>query len=174
LFQATLPLEKRIAQADIPLKDLWQGEEEVKWFKGEKGIEFHISLTAQDFGKRALSIHYLMKQRLTCVLEKAAPKKTSKKKKGDAASAAGSSDSLLPPLPPTEKLNSLFDELLNQLSPPPETRASMMLLPASNKWALICQQRLVEVCLCTVSHSFIYSRLRLTHTTIIQLETERP
>ena len=56
LCKASIPLEKVIAQADIRLKDLWQGEEETRWYKGEKMVEFHVSLKAIDFGKRSFFI----------------------------------------------------------------------------------------------------------------------
>jgi hypothetical protein len=47
-------------------------------------------------------------------------------------------------MPPAEKLESLFNELLTELGMTPDVAAGMKLLPPANKWELICQQRLVE------------------------------
>jgi len=77
------------------------------------------------------------------------PKEKKSKKKIDDPTSE------LPPMPPAEKLNSLFEDLLAEMQLAPDRREAMLALPATNKWALICQHRLVEVSFYHVKFGFI-------------------
>lgn len=116
--------EKVVGSANVNVSSQADGED-VKASPDCGGVKVQLSLKCVGYGSKAAAGDK----------PKAPPKKKSP------ASPTGSSSEL--PMP-TERLNHLYGQLLDEMGVSPEVRSQMMSMPDTNKYALLSQKKLME------------------------------